>query len=100
PDATDDITTTIKLIKSKNCKVGIVFNPAVPLDLLKDLKGQIDLVLLMSVNPGFGGQQFMPHVLDKALEARAILDSWGNGTRLQIDGGVNLDNIAMIAQTG
>lgn len=100
PDATEDLTASINLIKSKNCKVGIVFNPAVPLDLLNSLRGKIDLVLLMSVNPGFGGQQFMPHVLDKAKAAREILNSWGDSTRLQIDGGVNLDNISEIAATG
>lgn len=100
PDATDDLATSIKLIKSKNCKVGIVFNPQVELDLLDSLRGQIDLVLLMSVNPGFGGQQFMPHVLDKAKAVRKTLDAWNDGTLLQIDGGVNPDNISTIAQTG
>ncbi len=100
PDTTDDLFQTIDLIKHNNCKVGIVFNPAVDLDILPTLRGKIDMVLLMSVNPGFGGQKFMPHVLDKAKQARQILDSWNDGTRLQIDGGVNKDNIASIAAAG
>lgn len=100
PDATNDIQGTINLIKSKNCKVGIVFNPEVPLDLLNSLHEQIDLVLLMSVNPGFGGQKFMPHVLDKAKQARKVIDAWNTPTRLQIDGGVNLDNISTVAAAG
>jgi ribulose-phosphate 3-epimerase len=100
PDATSDIDATIKLIKQHGCRVGIVFNPAVPLDLLPSLKGKIDLVLLMSVNPGFGGQSFMPHVLEKAQQARKIIDSWGDQTRLQIDGGINADNIGSTVQAG
>lgn len=100
PDATDDLMASINLIKNKNCKVGIVFNPEVPLYLLNSLRGKIDLVLLMSVKPGFGGQQLIPHVLDKAKAAREIIDGWGDGTRLQIDGGVNLDNISEVAATG
>jgi len=100
PDATDDLDRTLKLIKQHGCKVGIVFNPAVDLDLLPSLKGRVELVLLMSVNPGFGGQSFMPHVLDKAKNARKMLDSWGTSTRLQIDGGVSKDNIGSIAKCG
>lgn len=100
PDTTNDLYATIALIKSNNCKVGIVFNPEVPLDILTSLQGKIDLVLLMSVKPGFGGQKFMPHVLEKAKQARKIIDSWNDNTRLQIDGGVNLDNIMQIAECG
>lgn len=100
PDATDDIDATIDLIKSNNCKVGIVLNPEVSLDILETLKDKIDLLLLMSVKPGFGGQKFMPHVLDKARAARKILDTWNTPTRLQIDGGVNLENVAEIAKSG
>jgi ribulose-phosphate 3-epimerase len=100
PDATDDFATTIELIKQHNCQVGIVFNPAVPLDLLESLRDRLDLVLLMSVNPGFGGQQFMPHVLDKARQARNIIDKWDKIPRLQIDGGINLSNINDAARAG
>lgn len=100
PDATDDIQTTLQLIKSNNCKVGIVFNPEVPLDILSSFEDQIDLVLLMSVNPGFGGQKFMPHILEKARLARNIIDSWNIKPRLQIDGGINLDNIGAAAMAG
>jgi len=100
PDATSDVDRTIKLIREHNCKVGIVFNPAVNLDLLPQLKDKIDLVLLMSVNPGFGGQSFMPHVLDKAMAARKIIDGWGDKTRLQIDGGITKKNIAQVVQAG
>lgn len=100
PDATQDIESTIALIKQHGCKAGIVFNPAVSLDLLPTLQGNIDLVLLMSVNPGFGGQSFMPHVLDKAMQARKIIDTWGTNTRLEIDGGVNKDNIGAIVKSG
>ncbi len=100
PDATPNIEQTIDLIKSYNCKVGIVFNPQVPLDILPSLKDKIDMVLLMSVNPGFGGQKFIDAVLDKAREARAILDTWNTPVRLQIDGGVNMDNIGTIAKAG
>lgn len=99
-DATDNVPATIDLIKSKNCKVGVVFNPNVPLDALQSLRDSIDLVLLMSVNPGFGGQKFMPHVLAKAQAARKIIDTWDKPPRLQMDGGINLENIAEVAQSG
>ncbi|HSX20435.1 MAG TPA: ribulose-phosphate 3-epimerase [Gammaproteobacteria bacterium] len=100
PEVTDNVDATIDLIRANNCKVGVVFNPDVPLDLLPSLRGKIDMVLLMSVNPGFGGQKFMPHVLDKARAARKMIDEWGTQTRLQIDGGVNMDNASDIAKAG
>ncbi len=100
PDATTSFEATIDLIKSVNCKVGIVLNPDVSLDILEFLENKIDLLLLMSVNPGFGGQKFMPHVLEKARAAREILDRWEHPVRLQIDGGVNIDNIGEIAMSG
>jgi len=100
PDATASFDATIDLIKSVNCKVGIVLNPDVSLDILEFLENKIDLLLLMSVNPGFGGQKFMPHVLEKARAARQILDRWDVPVRLQIDGGVNLGNIGAIAMAG
>lgn len=100
PDATLDVYQTIALIRDNNCKVGIVLNPAENLDILPEVIDKIDLLLLMSVNPGFGGQTFMPHVLDKARAARQLIDSRGRPIRLQIDGGVNLDNIAQIYAAG
>lgn len=100
PEASKDVLATIDLIKSLECKACVVFNPQEPIDILESLRGKIDMVLLMSVNPGFGGQKFMPHVLDKASAVRKILDTWDSPVRLQIDGGVNLENIAQIAKTG
>ena len=100
PDATDNVETTVELVKSYGCKVGLVFNPEVHLDQLFMYKEKIDLVLLMSVNPGFGGQSFMPHVLDKAKSARMIIDTWDKIPRLQIDGGVNKSNIREIIKAG
>lgn len=100
PDTTKDIDATINLIKQNNCKVGIVLNPEVSLDILPSLRNKIDMLLLMSVKPGFGGQKLIPQVLEKAAQARRILDSWNNATRLQIDGGVNLETIKAVANSG
>lgn len=100
PNATSDVDATIALIRAAGCTVGIVLNPAEELEILPSLQGKIDLLLLMSVNPGFGGQKFMPHVLDKARAARQIIDSWPIPIRLQIDGGVTLENIKEIYASG
>lgn len=100
PDATDNIEETIKLIKDNKCKVGVVLNPDESLDLLPTLEDKIDMLLLMSVYPGFGGQKFIPEVLDKVRAARKIIDSWNNNIRLQIDGGVTQDNIKQISDAG
>ncbi len=100
PEATRDIFATLELIKSNHCKAGIAFNPDVDLALLPQLQDKIDLVLLMSVYPGFAGQKFIAHVLAKAAAARKILDSWNAKPRLQIDGGVNLENVGEIARAG
>ncbi len=100
PETTNDLDITLYKIRKSGCKVGVVFNPQVTLDLLPSLRGKIDMVLLMSVNPGFGGQKFMPEILDKVGAARMILDSWNDGTRLQIDGGINEDNIGTAAAHG
>lgn len=100
PDTTNDILGTIDLIRIAGCKVGIVFNPEVNLDLLPKLQGLIDLVLIMSVKPGFGGQKFMSDMLDKVRAARQIIDSWKDNTRLQIDGGINQENIQSAALSG
>ncbi len=99
-EASANVEQTIELIKTHGCKVGLVFNPDVPVDLPMNLRDKIDLVLLMSVYPGFGGQKFIPQMLEKIKTTRQLLDSWDNNIRLQIDGGVNLDNIGAIAQAG
>ena len=88
------------MIKGEGCKSGLVFNPATSLDVLKHVIDKVDMVLLMSVNPGFGGQAFIPHTLEKLREARKIIDESGRDIRLEIDGGVKVDNIREIAEAG
>jgi len=100
PEATHHVDRTIQLIHSEGCRAGIVLNPATPLDLLDWTLERVDLVLLMSVNPGFGGQSFIPHVLDKIRRARELIDACGREIRLEVDGGVKLANIAEIAAAG
>jgi ribulose-phosphate 3-epimerase len=100
PEASEHIDRTLQLIKGEGCKAGLVFNPATPLDVLKHVIDKIDMVLLMSVNPGFGGQSFIPSALDKLREARKIIDASGRDIRLEIDGGVKVDNIREIAEAG
>lgn len=100
PEASIHIDRTINLIKDSGCKAGLVLNPATPLDALKWSLDQLDMVLLMSVNPGFGGQSFIPYVLDKVAQVRAMIDASGRDIRLQVDGGVKVDNIRSIAQAG
>ncbi len=100
PEASEHIDRSIALIRECGCKPGLVFNPATPLDFLDYTLGQIDMVLLMSVNPGFGGQKFIPSALDKLRDARRRIDASGRAVRLEIDGGVKLDNIAAIAAAG
>ncbi|HEX6636854.1 MAG TPA: ribulose-phosphate 3-epimerase [Steroidobacteraceae bacterium] len=100
PEATEHIDRTIGLIRDHGCKPGLVFNPATPLDYLEYTLHKLDLVLLMSVNPGFGGQQFIPSVLDKVRAVRKLIDAKGLVTRLEIDGGVKTDNIGEIARAG
>lgn len=100
PEATEHIDRSLQLVREHGCKAGLVFNPATPLDYLKYAIDKIDMVLLMSVNPGFGGQSFIPYVLDKLREARAIISASGHPIRLEIDGGVRVDNIREIAQAG
>ena len=87
-------------VYESGCKAGLVFNPATPLTVLHHLIEKVDMVLLMSVNPGFGGQRFIPYVLDKLREARAMIDHAGRDVRLEIDGGVSADNIREIARAG
>ena len=100
PEASEHIDRTLQLIKNEGCKAGLVFNPATPLDYLQYEIGNVDMVLLMSVNPGFGGQSFIPTALDKLREARKIIDASGRDIRLEIDGGVKVDNIREIAEAG
>jgi ribulose-phosphate 3-epimerase len=100
PEASDHIDRTLQLIKAEGCKSGLVFNPATSLDYLKYVIDKVDMVLLMSVNPGFGGQSFIPATLDKCREARKIIKESGRNIRLEIDGGVKVDNIRSIAEAG
>jgi len=100
PEASDHIDRTLQLIEGEGCKAGLVFNPATPLSYLDYVIDKIDMILLMSVNPGFGGQSFIPSALDKLKEARKIIDASGRDIRLEIDGGVKADNIAAIAAAG
>ncbi len=100
PEATQHIDRSLQLIRDGGCKAGLVFNPATGLDVLKYVMDKVDMVLLMSVNPGFGGQKFIPGTLDKLREARALIDASGRDIRLEIDGGVNVGNIREIAAAG
>ncbi|GGM20223.1 ribulose-phosphate 3-epimerase [Pseudomonas asuensis] len=100
PEASEHVDRSLQLIKAGGCKAGLVFNPATSLDCLKYVMDKIDMVLLMSVNPGFGGQKFIPKTLDKLREARALIDASGLPIRLEIDGGVNVSNIGEIARAG
>ena len=100
PEATQHVDRSLQLIREGGCKAGLVFNPATPLDVLKYVMDKVDMVLLMSVNPGFGGQKFIPGTLDKLREARALIDASGREIRLEIDGGVNVGNIREIAEAG
>lgn len=100
PEASKHIDRSLQLIKQAGCKSGLVLNPATPLEVVKHVLPQLDMLLLMSVNPGFGGQKFIPYTLDKLREARALIDACGANVRLQIDGGVTADNIADIAAAG
>ena len=100
PEASDHIDRSLQLIRDNGCKSGLVFNPATPLSYLEYVLDKVDMVLLMSVNPGFGGQSFIPATLDKLREARKIIDASGHDIRLEIDGGVKVDNIREIAEAG
>ncbi len=100
PEASIHVDRTINLIKENGCEAGLVLNPTTPLGILDWALEQIDMVLLMSVNPGFGGQSFIPYVMDKIRRVRAMIDSTGKEIRLEIDGGVTVDNIGSIAEAG
>jgi ribulose-phosphate 3-epimerase len=100
PEASEHVDRTIELIRENGCKPGLVLNPATPLNFLDHTLKKLDLVLLMSVNPGFGGQKFIPDVLDKVRAVRKLIDASGKQIRLEVDGGVKVDNIAEIARAG
>jgi ribulose-phosphate 3-epimerase len=100
PEASRHIDRSLALIREEGCKSGLVFNPATPLDCLEYVIDKVDMVLLMSVNPGFGGQKFIPSALDKLRKARKIINDSGLEIRLEIDGGVKVDNIGEIAAAG
>jgi ribulose-phosphate 3-epimerase len=100
PEASEHVDRTLQLIRDNGCKSGLVFNPATPLDHLKYVMDKVDMILLMSVNPGFGGQSFIPSALAKLKDARKLIDDSGRAIRLEIDGGVKIDNIKSIAEAG
>jgi ribulose-phosphate 3-epimerase len=100
PEASEHIDRSLSLVRESGCKSGLVFNPATPLDYLHYVIDKVDMVLLMSVNPGFGGQSFIPTALQKLRDARRIIDESGRDIRLEIDGGVKVDNIREIAEAG
>jgi ribulose-phosphate 3-epimerase len=100
PDASTHVDRTLQLIKDSGCRAGLVFNPATPLDILEWVIDKIDLVLIMGVNPGFGGQSFISSALKKIAQARRTIDQSGRDIRLQVDGGINASNISAIAQAG
>ena len=100
PEASRHIDRSLSLVRDEGCKSGLVFNPATPLSWLEHVMDKVDMVLVMSVNPGFGGQKFIPSALDKLREARRIIDDSGFEIRLEIDGGVKVDNIGEIAAAG
>jgi len=100
PEASEHVDRTIALIRENGCKPGLVFNPATPLDWLDYTLEKVDLVLLMSVNPGFGGQQFIPSVLPKIAEVRRRVRASGRDIRVEVDGGIKVDNIAAAARAG
>jgi len=100
PEASIHVDRTISLIKENGCEAGLVFNPTTPLTILDWTLEQLDMVLLMSVNPGFGGQKFIPYVIDKIANVRDKIDASGRDIRLEIDGGVTVDNIGSLAEAG
>ena len=100
PEASDHIDRSIDLIKSHNCKAGLVLNPATPISLIEESMDKLDMILLMTVNPGFGGQKFIDSVLRKVSKVRSMIDKNNLKMRLEVDGGINLSNIAKVASEG
>ncbi|MGD8175691.1 ribulose-phosphate 3-epimerase [Marinimicrobium sp. ARAG 43.8] len=100
PEASRHVDRSLQLIENAGCKAGLVLNPASSLELVRHVLDRLDMLLLMSVNPGFGGQMFIPATLDKLREARALIDRSGKDIRLEVDGGVNLDTLSSVAEAG
>ncbi|ABV38863.1 Ribulose-phosphate 3-epimerase [Shewanella sediminis HAW-EB3] len=100
PEASEHLDRSLQLIKESGCKAGLVFNPGTPLHYLDHVMDKLDVILLMSVNPGFGGQSFIPSTLDKLRQVRKLIDDSGYDIRLEVDGGVKVDNIGEIAAAG
>jgi ribulose-phosphate 3-epimerase len=100
PDATAHVDRTLQLIKAEGCQAGLVFNPAMPLSVLEWAIDKVDLILIMSVNPGFGGQSFIDSALRKTEQARKLIDATGRDIRLEVDGGIKVDNIRRVADAG
>ena len=100
PEASEHVDRSLQLVRDSGCRAGLVFNPATPLSWLDYVLDKVDMILIMSVNPGFGGQKFIPAALGKIEEARRIIDDSGLDVRLEVDGGVKVDNIAAIARAG
>ncbi|HIM54115.1 MAG TPA: ribulose-phosphate 3-epimerase [Gammaproteobacteria bacterium] len=100
PEASEHIDRTLGMIQESGCKAGLVFNPATPLHVLDNVMDKVDMILLMSVNPGFGGQSFIPHTLEKCRQVRKLIDASGRNIRLEVDGGVKIDNIREVAEAG
>ena len=100
PEASDHVGKSIELIKSHECKAGLVLNPTTPLSILEEYIDELDMVLLMSVNPGFGGQKFIDSVLNKISQARILIDKTNKDIRLEVDGGITLENISEVALAG
>jgi len=100
PEASKHVDRSLQLIKGEGCQAGLVFNPATPLSILEWAIDKVDIILLMSVNPGFGGQSFIPYIKDKIVQAREMIDASGRDIRLEVDGGVKADNIGELAALG
>ncbi|MCH8623048.1 ribulose-phosphate 3-epimerase [Undibacterium sp. TS12] len=100
PEASEHIDRSLQTIRDHGCKSGLVFNPATPLHVLEHVIDKVDMILIMSINPGFGGQTFIPHTLKKIAQARRIIDESGRDILLEVDGGVKIENIAEIARAG
>ena len=100
PEASEHIDRPLQLIRDNGCKAGLVFNPATPLHHLEHVMDKLDLILIMSVNPGFGGQSFLPQALKKIAAVRKMIDQFGRNIMLEVDGGIKVDNIAEVAQAG
>jgi ribulose-phosphate 3-epimerase len=100
PEASAHVDRTLQLIKAEGCQAGLVFNPGTPIDVLEWVLDKVDLVLIMSVNPGFGGQSFIPSALRKIEQVRKLIDASGRDIRLEVDGGIKVDNIRQVADAG